>query len=78
MLAECQDAIRSGDGPVMRLSPGAGAVRALRLRAVTELLAAALLEGDYARAGASDRSAFRRRWWRRCEHLDETAGRGGF
>lgn len=79
VLAECQDAIREWRRALDAHgeSEALGPVRALRLRAVTELLAAALLEGDYARAEASDRSAFGAAVVAAiCEHLDETAGRG--
>lgn len=78
VLSECQDAVREWR---RALSPAestdAAAVRALRLRAVTQLLAAALLEGDYTRPDDTDRRAFGRAVVTAiCEHLDETAGRG--
>jgi len=78
VLGGCQDAIRE-----WRRALGSHAdettapVQGLRLRAVTQLLAAALLEGDYSGAEAGDRGAFGEAVVAAiCEHLDETAGRG--
>ena len=78
VLGECQDAVREWRRALETPADGtlAARVRAMRLRAVAELLAAALLEGDYSSDEASDQGAFGQAVVAAiCEHIEETAGR---
>lgn len=79
VLGGCQDAIREWRRALQSApdAPASAPVRTLRLRAVAELLSAALLEGAWSSDETGDQSAFGRAVVAAiCEHLDETAGRG--
>ncbi len=79
VLGESQDTIRAWRHAIETRdeSEAGDAVRALRLRAVAELLSATLLEGAYSSDEFNDRGAFGRTVVAAiCEHLEATAGRG--